>query len=112
MKKVNNFQDEFSIHDIEIARDVRATYDCGMSRIALRAPDQIFRVHRNFMKIPDSASGLVKAMTLKLHYAIQVWNKAALISAKNPSKLLYYWWLHWVSDGSPSSLQNFCARRN
>ena len=41
MKKVNNFQDEFSIQDIEVAQEVRATHNCGMSRIALKAPDQI-----------------------------------------------------------------------
>ncbi len=101
MKKVNNFQDEFTIQDIEVAREIRATHDCGMSRIALRAPDQIYRIHRQLMKKPDCASASVHATTLKLHYAIQVWCKAALISAKNPSNLHYYWWLHWTSDISP-----------
>ena len=99
--KVNNFQDEFSINDIEIARDVIATHDCGMSRIVLKAPEQIYRVCRSLMKEPDSKSASIHAITLKLHYAIQVWCKAALISARNPSDLLYYWWLHWESDGSP-----------
>lgn len=99
--KVNNFQEEFSIHDIEVARDVRATHNCGMSRIALKAPDQIYRVHKSLMKEPDCVSGLIKATTLKLDYAIQVWCRAALISAKNPSNLLYYWWLQWTTDGTP-----------
>ena len=101
MKKVNNFQEEFSIDDIEIARDVMATHNCGMSRIALKAPTQIFRIHRPLMKDPKSASCMIKAITLKLYYAIQVWCKAALISAENPSNLLYYWWINWKSDGCP-----------
>lgn len=101
MNKVNNFQEEFSIHDIEVARDVKATHDCGMSRIALKAPDQIYRIHKWLMKEPKGASVSLNATTLKLHYAIQVWCKAALISADNPSNLLYYWWLHWESYGSP-----------
>lgn len=101
MKKVNNFQDEFTIQDIEIARDVVATHDCGMSRIALKAPDQIYKIHRQLMKEPDCASALIHATTLKLYYAIQVWCKAALISARNPSNLLYYWWLHWKTGEGP-----------
>ena len=101
MGKVNNFQEEFSLHDIEIAKAVSATHDCGMSRIALKAPDQVYRVHRSLMKEPRSRSALVVATTLKLHYATQVWCKAALISAENPSDLLYYWWLRWENDGTP-----------
>lgn len=100
-KKYPNFQEEFSIEDIEVAREVTATYDCGMSRIALKASDQIYKIHRSLMKDSESTSASVKAITLKLHYATQVWCKAALISAKNPSELLYYWWLHWTSDGGP-----------
>ena len=98
--KVNNFQEEFSIHDIEVARDVKATHDCGMSRIVLKAPDQIFRRCQQLMEEPDCDYALIKATTLKLYYAIQVWCKAALISAKNPSDLLYYWCLDWTSDGA------------
>ena len=99
--KVNNFQEEFSIHDIEVARDVSATHNCGMSRIALKAPEQIYRTYKRLMNEPDCTSGLIIATTLKLDYAIQVWCKAALISAKNPSNLLYYWWLQWSTDGTP-----------
>ena len=62
MKKVNNFQDEFSIQDIEIARDVRATYDCGMSRIALKAPDQIYRNSRELMKNHNVSLHLIVAL--------------------------------------------------
>lgn len=101
MKKVNNFQDEFSIKDIEIARDVRATYDCGMSRIALKADEQIYKIRRGLMNGSDSTSTSVNAMTLKLHYAIQVWCKALHITTDDSSKLRYYWWLSWTSDGTP-----------
>lgn len=31
-------QSEFSLDDIEIVRDVIATYNCGPSRVALKAP--------------------------------------------------------------------------
>lgn len=100
MKKVNNFQDEFSIQDIEVARDVRATHDCGMSRIALKAPDQIYTLHRKLMK-NESASNNVKAITLKLFYAIQVWCKAALTFSSSTTNMIYYWSIHWKSDDSP-----------
>ena len=53
--KVNNFQEEFSIHDIEVARDVKATHDCGMSRIALKAPEQIYCCYKRLMQEPDCA---------------------------------------------------------
>ena len=95
MSRVNNFQEEFSLQDIEIAKDAAATYNCGMSRIALKAPDQIYRISHSLMKEPPSASAIVVQTTLKMHYAIQVWCKAAMISAENPSNLLYYWWLQW-----------------
>ncbi len=101
MKKVNNFQDEFSIQDIEIARDVRATYDCGMSRIALKAPDQVYRLVNRMFSKPKSSSAVIDYRTLKLEYAIQVWIKAALISANNPSNLLYYWSLGWEDTDGP-----------
>ena len=35
---------------------------------------------------------------MRLEYAIQVWLKAALVSAKNPGPLLYYWWLHYKEN--------------
>ena len=95
MSKINNFQEEFSLQDIGIAKEATATYNCGMSRIALRAPGQIYRIRRSLMKEPKSASAVIVQTTLKMHYAIQVWCKAALISAENPSNLLYYWWLRW-----------------
>ena len=94
MSKINNFQEEFSLQDIGIAKEVTATYNCGMSRIALRAPGQIYRIRRSLMKEPKSASAVIVQTTLKMHYAIQVWCEAALISAENPN-LLYYWWLRW-----------------
>lgn len=106
MGKVKNFQEEFTLQDIEIAKEVTATYNCGMSRIALKAPDQRYRTHQCLMKEPQSTFATVNKTTLKLHYAIQVWCKAALISAKNPSNLLYYWWLHWKQrDGAFNKIE-------
>lgn len=97
-KRSPNFQDLFSIEDIEIARDVVSTYDCGKSRIALRAPEQTYCLVTNLFKTPESASSSIHFTTLKLRYAEEVWYKAALISQKNPSDMLYYWWLHWEDN--------------
>lgn len=69
-QELKNFQQEFSLEDIEIARDVTSTYNCGMSRIALKAPLQRAMIHRCLMKEPKSSSALVVQTTLKLHYAI------------------------------------------
>ena len=99
--KANNFEDEFTREDIEIARDVNATYDCGMSRIVLKAPEQRYKIYSSLFKTPRSKSATLDCRTLKLEYAIQVWTKAALISADNPSNLLYYWWLHWEDSDGP-----------
>ncbi len=101
MGKVKNFQEEFSFDDVLIAYEAAKTYNCGMSRIALRAPDQIYKIGRSLMPEPRSHYAHINVMTLKLFYAIQVWCKAALISAENPNDLMYYWWLHWKSDNGP-----------
>ena len=101
MGKVNNIQEEFSLRDMEIAREVTSTYNCGKSRIALKAPNQVYGVHRCLTKEHKSGFALMEAMTLKLYYAVQVWCKAALISDDNPSDLQYYWWLHWVDTNQP-----------
>lgn len=101
MKKVRNFQEEFSLQDMEIAREVKETYDCGMSRIALKAPDQIERCGERIFKEPDSQYATVICKTLKMQYAIQVWCKAVLISEANPGDLLYYWWLNWADGDGP-----------
>ena len=97
-KKHPNFQDIFSLEDIEIARDVMSTYDCGKSRIALCAPDQTYCINTRLFKEPESASCLVNCTTLKLRYAEEVWYNAVLISKCNPGDMLYYWWLNWEED--------------
>lgn len=97
-KKHPNFQDLFSLEDIKIARDVTSTYDCGISRIALRAPEQTYGLNTWLFKEPESASCLIDYTTLRLKYAEEVWYKAVLVSSKNPSNMLYYWWLHWKDN--------------
>ncbi len=47
MRTVKNFQEEFSIRDIEVAGETIAAHNCGMSRIALNAPDHICSIIRN-----------------------------------------------------------------
>ena len=94
MSKVNNFQDEFTFDDILIAEDVMVTHDCGMSRIALCAPDQINPNGPKMVK--NSYHGSLSAITLKLHYAIQVWCRASIISATSHNGFEKYWWLDWV----------------
>jgi hypothetical protein len=101
--KVNNVEEEFTREDIEIARAVKSTYNCGMSRIALRNPEPVKYkgVRIDIFSKPKSASARIVIRSLKFEYAIQVWIKAALISAKNPSDMLYYWWLHWKDTDRP-----------
>ena len=101
--KVNNIEDEFTREDIEIARAVKSTYNCGMSRIALRnpEPEKYKGIRINIFSKPESASARIAIRTLKFEYAIQVWIKTALISAKNPSDMLYYWWLRWKDTDGP-----------
>ena len=101
MKKVNNFQEEFSLQDIKVAKDVYETYDCGMSRIALKAPEHVFKIFRTFTAIADGERDAMVATTLRLYYAIQVWCKAVHISLNGSSELSYYWWLDWKSDERP-----------
>ena len=101
MVKIMNVEDIFTREDIEIARKVTCTYDCGMSRIALKAPDQRYLLHTSPFKEPQCSSTVIDYRTLKFEYAVQVWIKAAMISAKNPSDMLYYWWLGWKDTDGP-----------
>lgn len=97
MSKVNNFQEEFSLDDILIATEAAYTYDCGMSRIALRAPDQIEKRlgARVFKKFGNVFYNQLPIVTLKLHYAIQVWSKVAFVSARSYNRFEEYWQLDW-----------------
>ena len=93
-------QSEFSLVDIEIVREVIATYNCGPSRVALKAPDQTFAVHTHTTTSKyGRESATIIYRTLKLQYAIEVWFRAVTISEINPGRLIYYWWLKW-KDGS------------
>ena len=105
MSKVNNFQDEFTFDDILIADDVMTTHDCGMSRIALCAPDQINPVGPKLVK--EGYHGCLSVITLRLHYAIQVWCRASIISAASHNGFEKYWWLDWVpGKGGFNNLEN------
>lgn len=99
-KKYPNFQDVFSLEDIEVARNVIETRNCGMSRIALNAPSQIYRLNKWLFNKNETTSALIKYKTLKFRYAEEVWYKAVLISENNPSNMLYYWWLHWEDNNT------------
>lgn len=94
-RKLKNFQQEFTLEDIKIAKDVKSTYNCGMSRIALKAPMQCNKIHRPLGNGPKDTYALVVQTTLKLYYAIQVWNKAVLISQDSSNGLADHWGLHW-----------------
>ena len=105
MSKVNNFQDEFTFDDILIAEDVTTTHNCGMSRIALCAPDQINPVGPKLVK--EGYHGCLSVITLRLHYAIQVWCRASIISAASHNGFEKYWWLDWVpGKGGFNNLEN------
>lgn len=98
---MKNFQDLYTVEDMIIAHDVSSTYDTGLSRIAIKAPNLVCRCYQHLLKEPSSSiDTLIK--DLKLEYAIQVWSKAVLVSQDNPGDYtFYYWWLHWVEDESP-----------
>lgn len=97
-KKCPNFQDLFTLEDIFLAEKVRATQECGLSRIVLCAPDQRYDISSQIF--PEADSARLKCLTLRLKYAMTVWAKAVLISRKNPGDLLYYWWLGWEDNDS------------
>ena len=91
-----NLQTEFSLEDIEIARNVRSTLHCGLCRIALNAPDQVFRVGTSDITGKyETGMARITYRTLKLQYAINVWHHAIVISHKNPGPLVDLCWLNW-----------------
>lgn len=97
-KKYPNFQDLYSFEDCKRAHEAKETFDCGLSPVCLLAPKHHYSIHTSVLKDKNSSSALLSIRTLRLEYAIQVWLKAALISAKNPGSLLYYWWLHYEEN--------------
>ncbi len=109
MGKVKNFQEEFSFDDILIAQEVAATHDCGLSRIALRAPNQKQFVGPYLIK--GCNRGSLSAITLKLHYAIQVWCQAAAITSESNDAFQNYWWLDWAPGDGPFNIIKYIERR-
>ena len=99
--KIPNYQDRFSYEDAMIANRVRNTYDCGLSPIALISDDEL----NDKIEIARTPSECrFRVYSLKLFYAIQVWNKVAIMTHENPGSdgSLYYWWLGWKDvEGSP-----------
>lgn len=95
-KRCPNYQDLFSLDDINLARRVRATHNPGLSRIAVCADNQRYDITTDIYKDGDHCK--VHCYTLKLKYALEVWTKAVLISNDNPGDMLYYWWLKWVNN--------------
>lgn len=93
-----NLQTEFSLEDIEIARDVLNTYPCGLSRVALNAPDQVTRISSSCITCNhETNTASITYRTLKMQYALEVWLRAVSISQRNHGPLVYYWWLKWVN---------------
>lgn len=98
---MKNFQELYDVSDMKIAKDVRNTFNLGLSRVSINAPSQIAKINQEVFKEKSSSANVVYK-TLKLEYAIQVWYKAALISKDNPGDgTHFYWWLHWVNDETP-----------
>lgn len=96
-KKYPNFQDLFSMEDIDLVRKVKRTHNSGLSRIVLCVPDQ--RCDYSTSVFSDSSSMNLHCLTLKLKYAMDVWAKAVLLSGhQNPSNLYNYWNLHWEDN--------------
>lgn len=97
-KKNPNFQDLFSFEDYKLAFEAKHTYNCGISPICLRAPEQHYCIHTDVISGRKASSASITFRTIKLEYAIQVWMRAALVSSQNPGPLLYYWWLHYEDN--------------
>lgn len=102
--KTPNYQELFSYEDAVLAQRVHNTYDCGMSPIALLDDGSTKGLLENIAYLGSVVHFPLRAYTLKLFYAIQVWNKVAIMTHENPPKddSLYYWWLGWQDvEGSP-----------
>jgi hypothetical protein len=70
--------------DIDLVSDVKLTYNCGYCPIVLRAPEQSYTccgwLNCHGKSFPaDFRTHQGKAYTLKLKYAIEVWNMAAAV---------------------------------
>ena len=99
--KIKNYQELFSYEDALLAQRVHDTYDCGMSPIALLDDGSTKGLLDNVVHMGSRPKFHIQAYTLKLFYAIQVWNKVAIMTHENPNSL-YYWCLHWEDvEGSP-----------
>lgn len=95
-KRCPNYQDLFSLDDINLAKRVRATHNPGLSRIVVCANEQKYDTSGSIYKDTDRC--LLHCYTLKLKYALEVWSKAVLKSSLNPGDMLYYWWIKWADN--------------
>lgn len=77
--------------------DAKGTFNCGLSPICLYAPSQHTTIYKRVLNV-ESESADLTISTLRLEYAVQVWMRAALISANNSGRLLYYWWLNYQDN--------------
>lgn len=105
MAKLKNFQEEFSREDIRIAREVIATYPCGLSRICLNAPSQIDRCNISLSRNLSYPSCSTLLKTRKFEYAIQVWIKTKLAMGRAD-----YWQIHYTnSEGVFRQIQHYSS---
>ncbi len=85
---IPNFADIFTIAEAQKAAQARATYPCGPSPICLYAPEQVEEV------------GEHRYITLRLYYAIQVWNTVAY-RTQSSNEMAAYWQLYFQENDSP-----------
>lgn len=105
MSKVKNFQEEFSLDDIGIARDVMETFNCSRFPICIKAPLETYHITR-WMDGKEYASEPVTFRSIKLEYAIRVFSLASAIAAKSSSNLFDLWrgWRWSAKEGGFNNL--------
>ena len=104
MSKLKNFQEEFSLDDIEIARDVMATFNCGRCPICIKAPSETYSVAR-WMDNKDCESEPITFRGRRLEYAIRVFSLASAISADSSSHLEDLW-MGWKWNSGEGGFNN------
>lgn len=90
MSKVKNFQEEFLLDDIGIAREVMKTFNCSIFPICIKAPRETYKVRR-WMDGTECTSEDITFRSLKLEYAIRVFSLASAISTNSSSHLSDLW---------------------
>lgn len=111
-KKHPNFQDLYSFEDYKKAYDAHETFDCGLSPVCLLAPDHHTRICTEYLKNRTDKYSFLHIRTLKLEYAIQVWQKASVIADAYYVPLPYWHFIYKSNATSFYEVQFTPLRKN